>query len=79
MVELHILPPALSAQNISRTLATSFEAIHGFTDQYPVELGLHLQAAFEAGLEFEPKCQTKFPASDLATISINLFTPAKVY
>lgn len=74
LVELHIIDPSLAAANLSRTLATPFEAIHGFTDQYPVELDIHMQAAETAGFSCEERFHARFPKSELATISINLFT-----
>jgi len=49
-----------------------FETIHGYTDQYPVELPVFLAAARAVGLEPDSRIQVKFPPSELATISLNL-------
>jgi hypothetical protein len=35
-----------------------------------------LDAAKEAGLKADPRFQSKFPPSELATVSINFFTTA---
>jgi Family of unknown function (DUF6152) len=47
---------------------------HGFSDQYLVELPVFDACAREAGLRAGPRCQAKFPPSDLATVSLNNFT-----
>ncbi len=72
LIELHTVDPALVAQNIGRTAATAYEGTHGFSDQYIVELGVFKKVAAEAGLEAVEKYATRFPDSDLATVSINL-------
>ncbi len=70
VIELHTIDPALTAQNIGRTAATAYDATHGFSDQYIMEVDVFLKAAKEAGLE--PAYQSKYPNSDLATVTINL-------
>jgi hypothetical protein len=75
-LELHTLPPEVTAANLSRTPAVAYDGTHGFSDQYLVELGVFLGAAKEAGLKADPRFQAKFPASELATVSINFFTTA---
>jgi len=74
-IELHTLPPALTA-NLDRTPAVAYDATHGFSDQYLVELPVFADCAREAGLRAEPRWQTKFPPSELATVSLNYFTAA---
>ncbi len=44
----------------------------GFSDQYIVELEVFNKVAAEAGLLRDEKHFTKFPNSDLASVSINL-------
>ncbi|HEY4841404.1 MAG TPA: hypothetical protein VIH78_05530 [Terriglobales bacterium] len=75
-LELHTLPPEVTAANLSRTPAVAYDGTHGFSDQYLVELPVFLEAAKEAGLKADPRCQAKFPPSELATVSINFFTAA---
>ncbi len=72
IIELHSVSPKLVAQNLGRTAATAYDATHGFSDQYIVELDVFLKVAKEAGLFPDDKYAAKFPNSDLATVSINL-------
>ena len=74
ILELHTLPPQLTAANLSKTPAVAYDGTHGFSDQYLVELPVFLKCAREAGLQTDPRYQCRFPASDLATVSINFFT-----
>lgn len=74
LLELHTLPPELTAANLDRTPAVAYDGTHGFSDQYPVELPIFLDCAREAGLEADRRYQAKFPPSELATVSINFFT-----
>jgi hypothetical protein len=75
VLELHAISPELTAANIGKTLAMPFETIHGYTDQYPVELSVFFGAIRAAGLEADSRFQFKFPPSELATISLNIFRP----
>jgi hypothetical protein len=74
ILELHTLPPQLTAANLGKTPAVAYDGTHGFSDQYLVELPVFLNCAREAGLQTDPRYQCRFPASDLATVSINFFT-----
>ena len=76
VLELHTLPPDVTAANLSKTPAVAYDGTHGFSDQYLVELPVFLDAAKEAGLKADPRFQSKFPPSELATVSINFFTTA---
>jgi hypothetical protein len=72
VIELHTIDPALTSENLGKTAATAYDATHGFSDQYILEIDSFLTAAGEAGLNPVPRHFTKFPDSDLATVSINL-------
>ncbi len=72
VIELHTIAPELTAQNIGKTAATAYDATHGYTDQYILELDNFLKVAQETGLYPVPAHQVKYPNSDLATVSINL-------
>jgi len=74
VLELHTLPPALTAAHWDKTPAVAYDGTHGFSDQYLVELAIFLESARQAGLHTDPRYQAKFPATDLATVSINFFT-----
>ena len=72
VIELHTVPPGLVASNLGKTPATAYDATHGFSDQYILELDCFLSAAAEAGLCPDQHHQYKFPNSELATVSVNL-------
>jgi hypothetical protein len=74
ILELHTLPPAVAAANRDRTPAVAYDATHGYSDQYLVEVPIFLACAREAGLRPEARFQSQFPPSELATVSINFFT-----
>lgn len=73
LIELHTVNPALVAQNIGKTAATAYDATHGYSDQYIVEVDVFHKVAEEAGLYLDKSNFYKFPNSDLATVTINLF------
>ena len=72
VIELHTISPKITSQNLGRTAATAYDATHGFSDQYIVEIETFNKVAAEAGLYPAEKHFTKFPNSELATVSINL-------
>jgi hypothetical protein len=74
VLELHTLPPELAAANLRQTPVVAYDGTHGFSDQYLVELPIFLECAREAGLQADERYQAKFPASELATVSVNFFT-----
>ena len=73
IIELHTVAPELTAENLGRTAATAYDATHGFSDQYIVEIDVLHMIAEEAGLFSDERFFTKFPNTDLATVSVNLF------
>ena len=77
VIELHTIPPELTARNLGRTAATAYDATHGYSDQYILEVSEFLRLAREAGLEAQPQFQFKFPNSDVATVSINILKGAE--
>ncbi|PQJ23177.1 class I SAM-dependent methyltransferase [Tenacibaculum sp. SG-28] len=77
LIELHTLPPTLVAKNIGKTAATAYDATHGYSDQYIVELDTYMHIMRKIGLIPDEKTFHKFPNSELATVSINLFTTSK--
>lgn len=72
IIELHTISPELTAQNIGKTAATAYDATHGFSDQFIVEIDVLHKIASEAGLQPDPVYFKKFPNTDYATVSINL-------
>ncbi|CAM3760465.1 hypothetical protein FSS13T_15630 [Flavobacterium saliperosum S13] len=72
MIELHTVAPQLTAANLGSTAATAYDATHGFSDQYIVEIDVLHKVAAEAGLQPDMDYFRKFPNTDYATVSINL-------
>jgi hypothetical protein len=72
IIELHTVAPQLTAANIGKTAATAYDATHGFSDQYIVEIEVLHKVAAEAGLQPDMQYFRKFPNTDYATVSINL-------
>ncbi len=72
MIELHTINPKLTAQNLGKTAATAYDATHGYSDQYIIEVDVFNAIATEAGLKPDQHHFSRFPNSDLATVSVNL-------
>ncbi|MBA5630017.1 class I SAM-dependent methyltransferase [Moheibacter lacus] len=72
LIELHTIPPEITAQNLGQTAATAYDATHGFSDQYIVEVDVFHRICKESGLNPDGNLFKKFPNSELATVSINL-------
>ncbi len=72
VIELHTIAPSLAAKNIGLTAATAYDATHGYSDQYILEIDAFHKVATRAGLHVDKDHFYKFPNSDLATVSINL-------
>lgn len=72
IIELHTVDPKLAAQNIGKTAVTAYDATHGYSDQFILEVDVFNSVAKRSGLYPDERYFTKFPDSDLATVSINL-------
>lgn len=72
LIELHTISPSLTASHLGKTAATAYDATHGFSDQYIVEIEVFNRIASEAGLFPDPDVFRRFPDADTATVSINL-------
>lgn len=71
LIELHTIDPNITARNIGKTAATAYDATHGFSDQYILELEVFKRVISEIGLATDPAHAAKFPDNELATVSIN--------
>ncbi|WP_109298798.1 class I SAM-dependent methyltransferase [Aquimarina sp. AU474] len=71
VIELHTISPTLTANNLGKTAATAYDATHGFSDQYILEIECFLKIIEEVELKSDERYFSKFPNSDLATVSIN--------
>lgn len=72
VIELHTLNPNITSKNLGVTAATAYDATHGYSDQYILEVDVFIKIAKEADLFPDETYFSKFPDSDLATVSINL-------
>lgn len=72
IIELHTVPPEIVAKNIGKTAATAYDATHGYSDQFILEIDVFHKIAIEAGLYPSDKYAARFPDSELATVSVNL-------
>ena len=71
LIELHTIDPAIVAKNIGLTAATAYDATHGFSDQFIVELEVFQKVIKELEIKSADTHFSKFPNNDLATVSIN--------
>ncbi|GGH43707.1 polyketide synthase [Mangrovimonas yunxiaonensis] len=72
LIELHTIAPELAASNLGKIAATAYDATHGYSDQYIVEMDVFKTIAKEAGLYPDPAYASAFPDNALATVSVNL-------
>jgi len=71
VIELHTINPNITAKNIGLTAATAYDATHGFSDQFILELEVFQKVLKEVGIQTVDKYFSKFPNNELATVSIN--------
>ncbi|WP_322971780.1 class I SAM-dependent methyltransferase [Faecalibacter sp. LW9] len=71
LIELHTIAPQITSKNLGNTAATAYDATHGFSDQYILEVDVFHRICQEAGLSPDEKLFKKFPNNELATVSIN--------
>lgn len=74
LIELHTIDPNIAAAHIGKTAATAYDATHGFSDQYILELEVFNHILTEIGLDSDPAHFSKFPNNELATVSIHYLT-----
>ncbi|MEO9964899.1 MAG: class I SAM-dependent methyltransferase [Reichenbachiella sp.] len=73
LIELHTVDPSNVASHLGKTAVTAYDATHGFSDQYILEVEVFIEALEMAGLHAEKDRFRKFPNSELATVTVNLF------
>ena len=74
ILELHTISPDLIKYNIGKTLATAYDATHGYSNQYIIEYEDFIDSAKLAGLKNNDDFEFNFPNEELTTVSINLFS-----
>ncbi len=72
LIELHTIDPKLTSVNLGKTAATAYDATHGFSDQYILELDVFEKVVAQAGMATDRRVARKFPDSELATVSVHL-------
>ena len=72
IIELHTINPEFTAKNIGKTAATAYDATHGYSDQYILEVDVFNKIATEVGLQPDKNYFSRFPDNELATVSVNL-------
>ncbi|MBC3847088.1 class I SAM-dependent methyltransferase [Winogradskyella echinorum] len=77
IIELHTISPELTSKNLGKTAATAYDATHGYSDQYILEVDVFRAMAKQVGLIPDDNHFAKFPDSELATVSINLLKGTK--
>ncbi len=71
LIELHTIDPTVIAKNIGLTAATAYDATHGFSDQFILELEVFQKVIKELGIIAVDKYFSKFPNNELVTVSIS--------
>jgi SAM-dependent methyltransferase len=71
LIELHTIDAKIAAKNIGKTAVTAYDATHGFSDQYILELDVFRKIIQQVGLQTVEKHFSKFPDNEVATVSIN--------
>ena len=73
MIELHTVSPLDARAMQGKLSATAYDATHGFSDQYIVEIPVFDALAKEAGLSVASSSSRTFPSSLPATVSLRFF------
>ena len=73
MIELHTVPPLDARAMQGKLPATAYDATHGFSDQYILEIPVFDALAKEAGLSVASSSSRTFPSSLPATVSLRFF------
>ena len=74
LIELHTVKPELVAEHLGQTAATAYDATHGYSDQFILEVDVFHKVLAGAGLHPHASLFRKFPDSDLASVTVNLFS-----
>ena len=73
MIELHTVAPDNARAMQGKLPATAYDATHGFSDQYILEIPVFDAMAAEAGLAIQSDHSRTFPSSLPATVSLRFF------
>jgi len=70
IIELHTIDSEITRLNSGKTLACSYDATHGYTDQYLIEYDIYKRCFNEIGLKTTNRNEYLFPKKN-PTVSIN--------
>jgi hypothetical protein len=73
VIELHTVAPEDAELLQGKLPATAYDATHGFSDQYILEIPVYDAMAEEAGLRTEEAVGMNFPSKGAATVSLRYF------
>ena len=73
VIELHTVAPENAEELQGKLPATAYDATHGFSDQYILEIPVYDAMAEEAGLRSEEAVGRNFPSKGAATVSLRYF------
>ena len=73
LIELHTVSPEDARSMQGMLPATAYDATHGFSDQYIVEIPVFDAMAREAGLVMDKDASRTFPSTLPATVSLRFF------
>lgn len=73
VIELHTIDPKIASELQGSLPVTAYDATHGFTDQYIVEIPVFDVIAEEAGLVLDDNWSRTFPKKEPSSISLRYF------
>lgn len=73
VIELHTIDPKDASELLGKLPVTAYDATHGFTDQYIVEIPVFDSIALEAGLKLDDQWSRTFPSQRPSSISLRYF------
>ena len=71
VLELHTISPILTANHLGKSVATAYDATHGFSDQYLIEHNIFINILEQLGMRIDLKNQSLFPDNINTMISVN--------
>lgn len=72
LIELHTVNPDIVSKNLGKTPATAYDATHGFSDQYILEIDNFINVLNQINLQSDSEYLKKFPNTEYATVSLHV-------
>ena len=73
IIELHTIDPKYASEFQGELPVTAYDATHGFTDQYIVEISVFDAIAEETGLVLDDNWSRTFPSQEPSSVSLRYF------